>query len=155
MPRLHPGVDAASGPIHFRTRLVGLAVAAGATAVLAVAMWLEPHAAGHGTHEQLGLARCSWISLFDFPCPTCGMTTAFALAVRGELGASFSAQPAGFFLAIATGGAALVGLYVVGTGLSMGGLLARLMTGRLAWLAVTGLAMAWLFKILSVKGLLS
>lgn len=123
--------------------------------VLAVALWVEPDPAGHGTHQQLGLVRCNWITLFDFPCPTCGMTTAFAHAVRGDMATSFHAQPAGFLLAIATGAAGLVGLCVTMTAHSVGGLLGRLVTARLAWAAVTILALGWLYKILSVKGLLS
>jgi hypothetical protein len=36
------------------------------------------------------------------PCPTCGMTTAFAHTVRGQWGRAFWVQPAGFALALAT-----------------------------------------------------
>ena len=36
-----------------------------------------------------------------YPCPTCGMTTAFAHLVRGQLWRALWAQPAGFVLAIA------------------------------------------------------
>ena len=60
---------------------------------LAVASRLDPDPRGLGTHEQLGLAPC-WIhQRFGVPCPTCGMTTAWAHAVRGQwlaaIGASF------------------------------------------------------------------
>lgn len=37
-----------------------------------------------------------------YPCPTCGMTTAFAHTVRGHGLRAFWAQPAGFVLAVAT-----------------------------------------------------
>jgi hypothetical protein len=126
----------------------------GAALVLGIALWLEPSPAGHGTHEQLGLLRCNWIVLFDFPCPTCGMTTAFAHAVEGQFLASFLAQPAGLILAIATGIALLSGLYVLATGANLGGLFNRLATPRLAWIAFALLGIGWLVKILSVKELL-
>lgn len=135
--------------------MFGLATALGAAGLLGIALMLKPDPAGHGTHEQLGLMRCSWIALFEFPCPTCGMTTAFAHAVHGDLAASFMAQPAGFLLAIATGAAGLAGLYVLLTGVSLGGMLGRLVGARLAWIAVAILILGWAFKILSVKGFLS
>lgn len=55
-----------------------------------------------GTHRQLGLYRCTWPTMLGIPCPTCGMTTAFAYFVRGRLIAAFRAQPFGLVLAIAT-----------------------------------------------------
>jgi len=70
--------------------------------VLAVAVWLKPDPAGFGTHEQLGLAPCSMLVLTGYPCPTCGMTTAFACTVRGQWGAAIAAQPGGFVLALGT-----------------------------------------------------
>ncbi len=56
------------------------------------------------------------LTLTGYPCPTCGMTTAFAHTVRGELGLAFSAQPAGFAIALAVVFAASVSLGVVITG---------------------------------------
>ena len=49
-------------------------------------------------------------------CPTCGMTTAFAHVVRGELIAALGAQPAGLVLALATVLAAGLSLSVAVTG---------------------------------------
>ena len=45
-----------------------------------------------------------------FPCPTCGMTTAFAHTVRGQWLRAFLVQPAGFVLAVGTIGVAGVSL---------------------------------------------
>lgn len=56
------------------------------------------------------------IVLTGYPCPTCGMTTAFAHAVRGELLASFRAQPAGLAAAAATALGALAALAMAMTG---------------------------------------
>src|SRR5262245_31491696 len=66
-----------------------LAAAAGVIAVLALARWLEPSPLGYGTHRQLGLLPCSFRRITGYPCPSCGMTTAFAWFVRGQLGRSW------------------------------------------------------------------
>ncbi len=70
-------------------------------AVLGVALWLHPDPRGLGTHRQLGLGPCGFILTTGLPCPTCGMTTAFAHTVRGQLVRAFLAQPAGMLLALA------------------------------------------------------
>ncbi len=54
--------------------------------------------------------------LVGYPCPTCGMTTAFAHTVRGEFRAAFAAQPGGLVLALATVLAASVSASVLATG---------------------------------------
>ena len=91
-------------------------VLAGCVTLLSLAAWLTPDPTGVGTHRQLGLAPCSMVVLLGYPCPTCGMTTAFSHAVRGELLAAFSAQPAGLAFALATVMAASVSLGVLLTG---------------------------------------
>jgi len=78
----------------------GLLLCSGA--VLAVAAWLPPDARGHGTHEALGLGPCGMLVTTGLPCPTCGMTTAYAYTVRGRWIRAFLAQPGGFALALAT-----------------------------------------------------
>jgi hypothetical protein len=70
--------------------------------VLGVAAWLEPDPRGYGTHEQFGGGPCGALVMTGYPCPTCGMTTAFAHTVRGQLVAAFWAQPAGLVLALGT-----------------------------------------------------
>ena len=58
--------------------------ALGLMTLLTVAAILEPSPLGHGTHRQLGLPPCTFWALFGRPCPTCGMTTAWAHLVRGQ-----------------------------------------------------------------------
>ena len=98
------------------TRLRAAAVLAGCLTVLGVAGWLEPSPTGVGTHEGLGLAPCNMIVLTGYPCPTCGMTTAFAYTVRGQWLAAFNAQPAGLVLALACGVGAILAFVVLLTG---------------------------------------
>src|SRR5438046_1464548 len=40
--------------------------------MLAVGVWLNPSAAGTGTHQQLGLPPCGWLQVMGIPCPMCG-----------------------------------------------------------------------------------
>lgn len=118
-------------------------------AVLVVAARLAPSADGHGTHEQLGMPRCSWVVAFDKPCPTCGMTTAFAHAAEGDLLASAHVQPAGMLLAVGAAGA----FWVLGHTAVFGSRAARLFrplwTPR--WIAggAAALVLAWGYKFVT------
>jgi len=63
-----------------------------------IVLGLEADPRGYGTHEQLGLPPCLIMKFTRFPCPTCGLTTAVALAARFRLGAALVAHPFGFIL---------------------------------------------------------
>lgn len=76
--------------------------AAGLVGVFAVAGWLTPNPSGIGTHRQLGLPPCHFAMVTGKPCPTCGMTTAFAWFARGRLDRALRANPAGGLLASAS-----------------------------------------------------
>lgn len=82
-------------------------------AVLGLALYVRPDPRGYGTHEQLGGGPCGMLVMTGLPCPTCGMTTAFAHAVRGQWWRALRAQPAGFVLALATVGAVVLALWMV------------------------------------------
>lgn len=84
------------------TRLWAALLLLAAAGVLALAGYLRPDARGWGTHQQLGFAPCGMIVAIGLPCPACGMTTAFAYTVRGQVVRAFVAQPAGLVLALAT-----------------------------------------------------
>jgi hypothetical protein len=82
-----------------------LGVAVGLTAVFAVAIWLNPYQPDGSprrmaTHQQLGLPPCTFYLLTGLPCPSCGMTTSFALLVRGDVGNSLRANAVGTLLAL-------------------------------------------------------
>jgi hypothetical protein len=109
-------VEPAQVEAHPRRRLYAAAVLLACGGVIALAAWLEPDPRGYGTHQQLGFGKCGMLITTGFPCPTCGMTTAFAYTVRGRLVSAFLAQPAGFLLALATMGCAVVAGWVLVTG---------------------------------------
>ncbi len=74
-----------------------------ASAALILARLLSPSPRGVGTHEQLGLPPCFFLTLTGLPCPSCGLTTSFAHAARWHLYEALVAQPFGllaFFLTI-------------------------------------------------------
>ncbi len=71
--------------------------------VFAIALGLDPYQGGRvwleETHTQLGMPICSFRKLTGQPCPSCGMTSSFALFVRGDLLHSLQANAAGTLLA--------------------------------------------------------
>jgi len=52
------------------------------------------------SHQTLGLPPCNFQLMFHLPCPSCGMTTSFALLVRGDVVNSLRANWVGTALAL-------------------------------------------------------
>ena len=95
--------------------------------------------------------------MMDMPCPTCGMTTAFAHAAHGHLLKSFIAQPMGFVLALATAMTFLVCVHTAATGSRLPRVFLRLWGGsnrrvHSGWILAGMIVAAWLYKIASYKG---
>jgi hypothetical protein len=135
-------------------RVVAAVVAIVALGILVLAAALDPSPAGLGTHQRLGMAPCGWIVLMDTPCPTCGMTTAFAHAADGNLLASAATQPLGAVLALATAMTLLVAIFVAVTGSRVGHVFRGLWTGWTMWIVGGFALLSWGYKILTFKGLL-
>jgi hypothetical protein len=121
----------------------------GLLGLLAIAAMLEPSPLGHGTHQQLGLPPCTFWVLFGRPCPTCGMTTAWAHLVRGEWVDAGRANLGGALLGLLAIAATpwLLGSAVRGDwlGVSPSGAAA-------AWIAITILLVTlidWAFRLLT------
>ncbi|MEQ8770617.1 MAG: DUF2752 domain-containing protein [Phycisphaerales bacterium] len=131
-----------------RSERIGSGVAALAClALLGVAAWLSPSGDGHGTHEQLGLARCAWVALFDQPCPTCGMTTSFAHTADASFVTAAATQPLGFALALGVAAAFWTTAHTAVTGSRAAGMALGFVNGRsLIALLVLGLG-AWAYKL--------
>jgi Protein of unknown function (DUF2752) len=86
-----------------RTLLVLMAVFL--LTVFGIAIYLNPYgedgaARQMETHMQLGLPQCTFKALTGKPCPSCGMTTSFALLVRGDVLNSLQANCVGTLLAV-------------------------------------------------------
>ena len=135
---------AASG---FSTRLIALVVMAGGIGLFIVAASLTPPTEGIGAHRQLGYAPCSFPTLLGIPCPTCGMTTAFAHAVRGRLISAFHAQPAGLLIALAVAIGTMMAAAVLITGRVWRINWYRLAPTRVAAAIALTLLAAWVYKL--------
>ena len=129
------------------TRIVAAMVLTACAAVIGVAAWLSPSDQGLGTHQQMGLAACGFYETSGWPCPTCGMTTAFSHVAHGNLIRGFFAQPAGTVFALIVIVVGIVAGYVLITGRSMGTWLAWHMTPvRIGVFVAALLLMGWAFK---------
>lgn len=130
------------------TRLIAALVLIGCLTVLSIARGLVPDPAGAGTHQQLGLPPCGLLTLVGYPCPTCGMTTAFSHAVRGKFLSALSVQPAGLVLALAVAASAVASLRVLIMG--RGWRLPRGFTpARIALALVAVILLGWMYKVVS------
>lgn len=68
------------------------------TIVITLATQLTPDPSGHGTHQQLGLPPCGFIYVTGYPCPGCGLTTAFSHMVRLDVFGAARSNPFGILL---------------------------------------------------------
>ena len=124
---------------YVRAALIG--VAAALAAVFAVAFYLNPYGPdgaprSMATHTQLGLPQCNFVVMTGKPCPSCGMTTSFALLVRGDVGASLRANWVGTTLAVFWAGLLV---WAVASGLTGRLLLVPRGRGELVLTVVVGL----------------
>lgn len=127
--------------------MLGALAGVGSLALLVVAGALSPAAAGHGTHEQLGLPACPWAESLGFPCATCGWTTAFSLAADGRLVDAARAQPFGAILALLTAGTVWGGLLIAATGSRLASAAGTmLLTPRALAIWTVALGLSWAYK---------
>ena len=149
-----PAQPSTDARLQWKSRCAMGAVTVAGSALLGIAAWLTPSAEGFGTHTQLGIAPCSWPATVGIPCPSCGMTTAFACAADGRFVDSLRAQPAGFLLAVATAGLTVACAYAALTGSRLVSALGDSM-GAWGWWIVGGILLAsWAYKIAAVNGVL-
>ena len=86
-------------PEHLRSW--GFLISFGCAVVLVTAWHLEADYLPLGPGSQISFPECALRDRTGYPCPTCGMTTAWARAVRGDLVTALRANIAGAVLAIA------------------------------------------------------
>lgn len=130
-----------------RERARAAAAAVGALALLVLGAVLVPDGRGVGTHEQLGLPPCTTYRLFGFPCPFCGMTTAFAHMAHGHAVEAFQTQPAGALAFVGAIGYAVFNTIVAGTARAPA-MFKRRAVRRAMWqVGIAVVACAWLYKI--------
>jgi hypothetical protein len=135
------------GRAAWGARVLAAFLALGCLAVIVTASLLHPETRGHGTHTQLGLSQCGWVVGLGKPCPTCGMTTAFAFAADLNFWQAFKSQPAGTLLALLAAALFWIGFHVAVFGSALGALCLRALRPRLVWSALGLLLAAWIYKI--------
>jgi hypothetical protein len=104
--------------MRWLVRVALFAVAVVLTGVFVAAFRIYPYDANGkprtmSTHTQLGLPPCNFVDLTGKPCPACGMTTSFALLVRGDVVASARANWVGSVICVLW---ALTLVWAVGSG---------------------------------------
>jgi hypothetical protein len=87
-------------PLGWPKRCALLVAATGLAGLFVLARRLDPDPRGFGTHTQIGLRECAYLTTTGRLCPTCGMTTAFAWLARGRIERSWRANPAGCVIAV-------------------------------------------------------
>jgi hypothetical protein len=85
-------------------RFALLGVVIGLVLVFVVAARINPYrsdgtAQQMATHLQLGLPECNFVTVTGMPCPSCGLTTSFALTIRADAANAARANWVGMLLA--------------------------------------------------------
>lgn len=134
--------------LNWYQRLLLLVSTSCVLALIVLAASLRPAASGLGTHQQLGLPACTSIVLWNVRCPSCGMTTSWALTMRGRILEAFSANVGGTLLAIIALAYVPISCYfsIIGRSSKGGWLSAALAVGLLGSLACA--ITQWMFWLL-------
>ena len=82
-------------PVDVWGRWTWAVCALGGLGLVVIAALTEPDPVVGRTRSVLPIPRCGVLVRTGWPCPSCGMTTAFAYVVRGRLDRALLAQPAG------------------------------------------------------------
>lgn len=131
---------------HLDRALWAIAFAAGLI-VLSLAAFLEPDPSGVGTHEQLGLPPCGFLYLTGLPCPTCGLTTAFAHMARLQITSAFAAHWLGPVLFSLTAITIALAAWGVLTAKPFVDAINRLRVARLAAIIAAAALASWLARL--------
>jgi hypothetical protein len=137
-------------PASPRYRLVATLVGLAALSILLTAVYVQPVPDGNGSQRELDLRECSW-SQRDLACPTCGMTRAFAFAVRGRLGQAFFMQPAGTLAALLCGLIVLYGFFVILLGQRLDLFSLCFHYKKIATVIVAIVLFSWLWRWVALK----
>jgi hypothetical protein len=127
-------------------RLIAIGITVSGLALLFLARSVEPDPQGFGSHQQLGLPECGFHQRTGYPCPTCGMTTAFAYMVRGRPIQAFITQPAGALTALACLGLTVMAGYAALTGKKIRVAVPRGLGLKITLIVLITVLLSWLWR---------
>lgn len=134
-------------------RIGGACVLGAIMGIFAIAALLDPPAAGHGAHQQLGLSPCPLPIVAGIPCPTCGMTTSIVHLSKGSLLSAMHTQPAGFLVGMALLVVAILAAEAVAAGRFRKINWYRIRPHRAAVSVILIVLAAWLYKLATMRPL--
>ncbi|MBX7152931.1 DUF2752 domain-containing protein [bacterium] len=119
--------------------------------IMFLSYYLTPSATGYGTHEQLGLPPCGFLTITGYPCPSCGLTTSFAYFAHGNFSASVIVQPFGALLFLTLNGLAILAVWAIAKKIPFSGVMSSdyMEWGQYGMLFL--LLMSWGYKIVIMK----
>jgi hypothetical protein len=131
-------------------RLCWTALGCANAGVLAIARRVAPDASGLGTHVQLGLPACGFLASTGLPCPSCGLTTAFAHMVRLNPWDAARVHPVGVPLFMVVVVAALTCGIAAALAWPLEDTLKRLRLGRVAAIICLAAVLSWFARLLAL-----
>ncbi|QDU34772.1 hypothetical protein KS4_28470 [Poriferisphaera corsica] len=152
--RVHPGSlnglprdEAGRREVARRNRVMG-GVFLGVVLFPLLLAWLvlSPE---NGLQQTMNIPPCGFKLSTGLPCLTCGMTTSFTHAVRGDLWIAFLIQPFGMMLSVVCAGLSWVFGWAVVSGMSLDSVGRFLWRPRVVVPVVVLLVLSWLYNVVA------
>lgn len=119
--------------------------------ITSISFSLYPSTDGHGTHRQLGLPPCGFLTVTGYPCPSCGLTTSFSYLVRGNWFDALRTQPFGLVLSIVIVLAAMTSVVGVAKRIPVTHILDSIAFERVQVIMLILFILSWLYKIFTMQ----
>src|SRR5512143_508961 len=130
---------------------VAVGLLAAACTVLAVAFCLHPAACGYGTHTQLGLPPCNFQRLTHLPCPSCGLTTSFAYAIRFHFREAFLVSPFGLMAFFGTMALVPSAIFLLWRRVSFRRITESVHFSKAVYVTTALYLLSWIFKVAQIQ----
>lgn len=135
----------------YQDRIWYIAVSSTASLLLLIARLLRPAPERVGTHLQLGLPPCAFLHFTGVPCPSCGLTTSVAHAVRLHFYESAITQPFGLVVFILAALSVPLSIFLIYRRVPLSKF-ASLRGKKLAiYVMIALFLLSWLYKIAAMK----